>query len=353
MLESRSLMMKTNRISLLLVFSACALASCGQTKKPKRKSSTDVPTSAIDPTSGIQPTTTGTSQSWDNYDNYYNGYKMKDMFGPECQFEMHKYFIDQHKTYVKYDQYWSYGTVGTDLDPETNKRELFYTAKQVHKSNNSGLSLNREHVWPCANSSDLWYRDSPFTEHKIDTNANYWGGGSDLFHIRPAYGPVNSARSNALFYTFSDEEKASGNLKQTGESGGAYKIWTDSKPSKVEVDPYFLGDVARIIAYIFIHYSAYGDYNVYYSANYTPVYSLAEAVKASTTHSPYVCGTLNLTDILAYGSEAECRQKLIEWNRIDPPSKVEKNRNDYVQSVQGNRNPFIDFPQLMELAFDF
>jgi len=342
--------MKISKVSLLLVFSACALASCSKSSKPKKKSSGVVTTTSVKPTTS---TSVDPSDPWANYDNYYNGYDMKNTFGPECQYEMHKYFIDQHKTYVKYDQYWSYGTVGTDLDPNTDKRELFYTAKQVNKSNNTGLNLNREHVWPCANSSDLWYRDSAFVEHKIDTNANYWGGGSDLFHIRPAYGPVNSARSNALFYVFSDEDKASGQLKQTGESGGAYKIWTNSKPDKVEVDPYFRGDVARIILYIWIHYSTYGDYNVYYSADYTPVYSLAEAVKASSTHSPYVCGTLSLTDILGYKDMEECKKVLREWNKIDPPSDVERNRNNYVQSVQGNRNPFIDFPQLVDLVLDY
>lgn len=37
-------------------------------------------------------------------------------------------------------------------------------------------------------------------------------------------------------------------------------------------------------------------------------------------------------------------QLLKQWNRQDPPDRVERKRNDVIESLQGNRNRFIDKP---------
>ena len=42
---------------------------------------------------------------------------------------------------------------------------------------------------------------------------------------------------------------------------------------------------------------------------------------------------------------------LLKWNDEDPVSDLERQRNNVIQTAQGNRNPFIDFPQLVRLAY--
>ncbi len=40
--------------------------------------------------------------------------------------------------------------------------------------------------------------------------------------------------------------------------------------------------------------------------------------------------------------------RMLEWNRNDPPSKDELRRNDIIEKLQGTRNPFIDNPALAD-----
>lgn len=43
---------------------------------------------------------------------------------------------------------------------------------------------------------------------------------------------------------------------------------------------------------------------------------------------------------------------LLEWNRLDPPSRVEQLRNDRICKLyQHNRNPFIDHPEYGNLIW--
>ena len=80
------------------------------------------------------------------------------------------------------------------------------------------------------------------------------------------------------------------------------------------------GDVARIIMYVYMHYSSQigGTQQSYYGE----------------MHINWVMGT----------SPTDSWKLLRKWNAEDPVSDEEKTRNEYAYSVQGNRNPFIDHP---------
>lgn len=277
------------------------------------------------------------------------------------QGEIHDYLIDQHHRYFKYSRELGAGVFQTiDKIPNSDKMENFYTAKQADKYSSGSVTgkHNKEHVWPCANSTGLWYRSASYWEYLIDTNTNYWGGGSDLFHIRPCEHDVNEHRGNAKFYSFTSSETK----YEIGEDGGTYKIKVDaqSRPNKVEVADAFKGDVARIIMYIYVHYRVVGSRFVYYSNNESdpsPVYNLDEAIHQGTgsddkEHTPHVCGNLSLRNIFQGSSESASIQLLKSWNAIDPVSEIERQRNDVIESqYQGNRNPFVDFPELIDRCF--
>lgn len=331
--------MKMNRVSLLLVAAVCAFSGCTKSNSSKKNTNHS---------SGSEPTSTEPApyeNVYPDYDKHYTGYNINTQIGSNLQFELHKYFIEKHTTYVTYGNYWYYANTATDLVPGTETNELFYTGKISSRTSHEGQ--DREHVWACARSNGLWWRSSPVWEYNIaERNDKYWGGGSDLFHVRPATGTkINQKRLDAPFYVFSESEIGA----QTAlTDGGPYTCYVDDNANRFQVDKAFRGDIARIIMYMWIHYSLIGDVHVYYSENYTPVYSLEEAVPLSYEHNPNVCGNLLLTDIMAYQTVEECYAALKEWNRIDPPSAVEVNRNNYVESVQGNRNPFIDYPQLVD-----
>ncbi len=332
--------MKRSRLTCLALISLFAFSACQSKGNGKGTSKSETPTSISEEPPYYELT-------WKDYEKHYSGYEFQNKMGTDLLLQIHNYLIDKHQTYVTYKNYWYYANSGTDLIPGTETNQLFYTNKTSPVKTHE--DQDREHVWPCASSNGLWWRNSQFKQTQIDGSLDYWGGGSDLFHVRPATGSVNSKRSNASFYQFSEAElndPAQG-IRTIGD-GGPNKIKVNYNASKVEVEDCYKGDVARIIAYVYTHYSSIGSKNVYYSADYKPVYSLEEAIQADSVNTPYVCGQLNLTDVVGYSTIQECHAKLKEWNRLDPPSAVEANRNNYVESIQGNRNPFIDYPQLVD-----
>ena len=267
-------------------------------------------------------------------DDYYDltNYNLNGTVGPALQLELHKLMLDSHANYITYGQVNNYLGVTADrptssdqFDANTPMNELFYTGKLVPQ----GQSATREHVWPCANSSNLWYhggsKDS--SAYNVD-NKNYVGGGSDLYHVRPSTDFVNTARGNSKFREFTDAEKQSGTLYKSNDGGPYELISTASEYSTVsEPDDHFKGDIARLIMYVYIHYSKIGNYN------------------------NNVCGALSLRNVFAGDSEQDVYQLMVRWNELDPVSDTEKLRNDTIQKVQGNRNPFVDYPHLMAKCF--
>ena len=129
---------------------------------------------------------------------------------------------------------------------------------------------NREHVWP---------------NSYLGSAPEY-----DLHNLRAANEQVNSTRGNKYFVD---------NIE-----GGAWKsIGNGFYPGEEHI-----GDVARIILYIYIRYNL----NI------------------------QLVGTLDL---------------FLMWHEMDPVSPFEISRNNKIYGIQNNRNPFIDYPELVNFVF--
>ncbi len=256
-------------------------------------------------------------------------YEIGDQTGAELLEAIHVNMLRDHTKYVTYSSYSSYEATGSgktpiDADPsDTSKIVDFYTGK---KYSSYGSGMSREHVWACANSAGLWTHNSSDGSHYVD-GSGYKGGGSDLYHIRPAESAVNTRRGNAKLYEF----KASDVQYTYPGYETPYKIKVDSDgdfATKFEPADEIKGDMARIIMYVYAHYANIGD-----------------NTEASETVRSYL-GALDIKNIFnsAY-TLAEVREILVRWNESDPVSEIEKLRNDTVEKIQGNRNPFVDHPE--------
>lgn len=285
-------------------------------------------------------------------DNYYKDIDLTKT-GGRLVIELQKQMFAKHKVYIGYGQINSYYSTtsnrnSTEAIADGSKvNEWYYTGKR--KEGTSGS--NREHVWPCANSSGLWVHDNEgggFSPHYVD-NSYYVGGGSDLYHVRLCEAKVNTARGNSRFVDFDDPEWQAykDSVLEYGEPGGDYKVklynyeTTSSGgiqfAKQTEVDDHMKGDVARLVLYVWTHYGSRGV---------TP----EGGYKSGSNTYKYedMVGALSLTQVLGYDSEERCLEVLKAWNKLDAPSNVEKLRNDTVQKIQGNRNPYVDHPELVD-----
>ena len=296
-------------------------------------------------------------KSTKDYGEYYSGYDMT-LKGGRLAIELQKLCFAKHKSWVTYGQVNTYFSRKTDENGNvtSNSAEAAADGSDQNEYFYSGLKQKgygtREHVWPCANSSGLWRHDESSVKDKFNIEYSngkfYIGGGSDLFHVRTCESKMNSARGNSKFIDFDDEEFA-GIRSQAVEfprTGGGWKLKlqgldaNDQYAQKAEPDDNMKGDVARIVAYLWVHYTERGA---------TPEKSL-KVGDFEYTYQDFT-GQLSLTNIMGYNDVKKCQEVLKEWNKLDTPSSVERLRNDTVQKIQGNRNPFVDHPDLMDQLF--
>ena len=257
-------------------------------------------------------------------------YEIGDQTGGELLELIHMNMLRDHTKYVTYSSYASYesssnGKTPIDAYSASNKKIVdFYTGKQM---NSYDSTMTREHVWACANSANLWTHNSSDGSHYVD-GTGYKGGGSDLYHVRPEIREINTIRGNAKLYVFAADETPKYVLPGYSTP---YKITTDKDDefsNRFEPADQIKGDMARIIMYVYTHYTNIGDNSV-----------------VSDTVRSYL-GSLDLKSIFfASYSLDKVHQLLVEWNELDPVDETEKLRNDTVEAIQGNRNPYVDHPE--------
>jgi endonuclease I len=156
-------------------------------------------------------------------------------------------------------------------------------------------------------------------EHSVPKS---WFGGSvapmytDLFHLIPTDGFVNSKRSNLPFGKVINATWTSTNGSKVGTSN----ISSYSGQVFEPIDS-FKGDFARIYFYMA---TCYKDKNL-----------------GVETQSNFSGGDL----------KPWAKTLLLQWAALDPVSQKEIDRNNAVFQIQHNRNPFIDYPELAEKVF--
>ena len=156
-------------------------------------------------------------------------------------------------------------------------------------------------------------------EHTVPKS---WFGGStapmytDLFHLYPTDGFVNSKRSNLPIGKVTSASWTSTNGSKVGTSNISGYSGQVFEP----IDS-FKGDFARIYFYMAV---CYMDKNL-----------------GVETQSNFSGGNL----------KPWAKQLLLQWAAMDPVSQKEIDRNNAVYGIQNNRNPFVDYPELAEMIF--
>ena len=197
---------------------------------------------------------------------------------------------------IKPAGFYTYGSTGethlatqlqyADEDP-TNSNNMIYLYTRDSVKKNAASSWNREHVWPQSLSSGNWGTSE---------------GGTDILHLRPTYGSVNSSRGNTPYGNSNHVTRKTYEGMDYGYTGNGYFEPLD------EVK----GDVARIVMYLWTTYTGWSGYS-----------------------------SLNILKVF------QSYDTLLQWHTEDKPDALEGNRNDYCQtSRQKNRNPFVDHPEL-------
>lgn len=261
-----------------------------------------------------------------DFNGYYANTNIYDPLveGTELQTELHNLMIETHSYYTLYSDCLPKSQQGADLVDTTNyKMEFFWSGTQVGRNSSpEGLyydddgnyyTLNREHVWPKSRSNGL-FTDVNFTTY------NDAGAGSDCYHIRPVCAETNSAHWAYRYGTVDRTHSTAYEITEGNTTAG----WVGD--NTFEPKDEFKGDVARILLYVYMHYSnAYGEVNKW-------------------------CGSLPLLQVIVNDDQniQDVYDILIEWNKLDPVSEMETLRNDYAFTVQGNRNPFVDYPSLVD-----
>ena len=156
-------------------------------------------------------------------------------------------------------------------------------------------------------------------EHSVPRS---WFGGSvapmytDLFHLVPTDGFVNSKRGNLPLGKVINATWTSTNGSKVGTSNISGYSGSVFEP----IDS-FKGDFARIYFYMAV---CYMDKNL-----------------SVETQSNFSGGDL----------KPWAKELLLQWAAMDPVSQKEIDRNNAVFQLQHNRNPFIDYPELAEKIF--
>ena len=184
----------------------------------------------------------------------------------------------------------------SDIPGGTPSYEYTFSTDQCGTYSAEGDCYNREHSFP----------------------KSWWGGSSDtmytdLFHIVPTDGFVNSKRANYPFGEVSSPSWTSsngcklGSCSYTGYSGTVFE----------PIDEY-KGDFARNYFYMATRYLNKID-------SWGPNSDMLDG-------SGFSSWAINL---------------LLDWHEQDPVSQKERDRNDNVYGIQGNRNPYIDHPEFV------
>ena len=239
---------------------------------------------------------------------YYTAAENKS--GQELRTALHT--IIKNHTSVSYAELWnSFQT--TDKRPDNGKVWDMYS-DQPGSTPSYYFTFGSDQCGSYSGEGDCYNR-----EHSVPKS---WFGGSvapmytDLFHLIPTDGFVNSKRGNLPFGKVINATWTSTNGSKVGSSNISGYSGQVFEP----IDS-FKGDFARAYFYMAV---CYMDKNL-----------------GVETQSNFSGGDL----------KPWAKEMLLQWAAMDPVSQKEINRNNAVFQIQHNRNPFVDYPELAEKIF--
>lgn len=167
-------------------------------------------------------------------------------------------------------------------------------------SSGEGQCYSREHTF-----CQSWLKPSSQTGSTTP--------GSDLFHIYPVDGYVNTRRNNNPYGEVASPAWTSRNGSKLGTNT------FEGAPAHTAFEPIdaYKGDIARSFFYMATRYMFEDD-----------AFATDQDMVYKSQLRPWAV------------------QMLLKWHTLDPVSDKERDRNSKVYQLQGNRNPFIDFPEL-------
>ena len=243
---------------------------------------------------------------------------------------------ENHKYYNKYEELKG-GNSYADADPNDSNNIIdFYSQHSYNGVWSSGV-WQREHVWCQSRSGELY----------PDTTDSKRGAGADIHAVRQLIGSINGSRNNSRYGEVENRDSKPKYYNFTSmsisESGDLYGYLDgDAIPDGLfEPKDEVKGDVARILMYLYMHYSSEVEYN-----------KTRTTIENSETQSK--TGNLDIKNIVytSYGTNQGAWDLLLKWNENDEVDELEINRNNYCASVTGTRNPFIDHCEFAEIIWD-
>ena len=239
---------------------------------------------------------------------YYSAAENKS--GQELRSAMHN--IIKNHTSLSYSELWQ-AFYTTDARPDNGKVWDMYSDRPGSVPSYY-FTFGSDQCGNYSGEGDCYNR-----EHSVPKS---WFGGSvapmytDLFHLIPTDGFVNSKRGNLPFGKVVNPTWTSTNGSKVGTSNISSYSGSVFEP----IDS-FKGDFAR--AYFYMA-TCYMDKNL-----------------GVETQSNFSGGDL----------KPWSKELLLQWAAMDPVSQKEIDRNNAVYQLQHNRNPFIDYPELAEMIF--
>ncbi len=232
--------------------------------------------------------------------------------GPELKTAMCKIIYNRTELDYEKDVWTAYQT--TDVRSDGKIWDMYSNITNYdpvngsHANSAEGSGFNREHSFPKS-----------------------WFGGeitpmfTDLHHLYPVDGNINTRRSNNPYgETNGEDYKSANNFSKIGactNPGYTGKVFEPADEYK--------GDFARTYFYMVTCYEEkLQDWVTKYGAT-TEVDDVLDGSK----YPAFNTWQLNM---------------LMKWAKEDPVSEKETNRNNAVYAIQNNRNPFIDYPGLEE-----
>ena len=243
-------------------------------------------------------------------DNYWDG--TDGLTGDSLKQKLHD-IISANVTYQTYTPGVWDAFYKTDVHPDSTDKiwdmygEPSYTYTvgddQCGTSHQEGDCYNREHSFPKS-----WFGGSTSK-----------GPGTDLHHIFPTDGYVNSRRSN---YPYGNVGTAS----WTSQNGSKLGTCSDTNYNGKVFEPIddYKGDFARALFYMAVMYK---DKLPQWVEDYSEDFDIDVVFKEDGTFQPWYY------------------EMMYQWHKNDPVSQKELDRNDSIYNIQGNANPFVEHPE--------